>query len=296
MFSIKKLTRLEEQGDENAHKESGQKVFWKSIDFYKNNWSFLIFIPTAVGGFFQLFQLLSMDPSFVRFFAVEQVIPDGLLFVFLAIYCSAIAFGLKKAYLPPEEIKVGWKLGNIYKNIKGPLIISIFLVVFIIIDYCYKLDKNESVLLYLLIVSIKVVAFFLIFEVLYRLRVLYFFRGLSTEQVKYLVNNNFDELYWSFFKAKELHGILFYFLVFFGSISFIFYTVIDVYKRVTTFNNLANEKILITLVQEKIKPQTQLSIKYYNGKYIFIRSFNHVKEEFIVLKGEKLLDIIKDDK
>lgn len=73
MFSIKKVA------------ETQEKPKWKSLDFYKDNWSVFVFIPAGVGGLFQLLHLLSMEPSLVRFFSVEQVVPDGLLFIFLCL-------------------------------------------------------------------------------------------------------------------------------------------------------------------------------------------------------------------
>ncbi|EXB27904.1 hypothetical protein J537_0528 [Acinetobacter baumannii 1437282] len=272
-----------------------QKPWWKSFDFYKDNWTFLVFIPTAVGGLIQLIQLLSMDPSFVRFFAVEQVIPDGLLFVFLSLFCIGLALGLKKAYMPHEKINIGYNFKNIVKSIQRPVVISFCLIIILSFKKFYENDMNESVIFYLFLVSVKVVLFFLILEIIFILRYLHFFRGLTREQVKFELKR-FDQHYYEFFKIKELKGVLFYSFLSFGSLFYILFTMVNVYKRVTTFDKLANEKIIISMVQNKYKTKENLSIKYYNGKYIFIRSVNNKYEEFIVLKGEALVDILKDEK
>ncbi|OAL85932.1 hypothetical protein AY605_14465 [Acinetobacter sp. SFD] len=52
---------------------SEKKPKWKSLEFYKDNRSILIFLPAGVGRLFQLLHLLSMVPSLLRFFSVEQV-------------------------------------------------------------------------------------------------------------------------------------------------------------------------------------------------------------------------------
>lgn len=56
-----------------ARPTSEKKPKWKSLEFYKDNWSIFIFLPVGVGRLFQLLYLVSMDPSLLRFFSVEQV-------------------------------------------------------------------------------------------------------------------------------------------------------------------------------------------------------------------------------
>ena len=54
-------------------------------DFIKDNKEILILIPTVLGGFWQLIELLRMDVSFVRFFSITQVVSDGLIILFLIV-------------------------------------------------------------------------------------------------------------------------------------------------------------------------------------------------------------------
>lgn len=58
------------------------------IDFIKENLSIIIILPALFGGLWQLFELWSIAPSFIRFFSISQIVPDGLFILFLLIYCS----------------------------------------------------------------------------------------------------------------------------------------------------------------------------------------------------------------
>ena len=54
--------------------------------------SLIILLPTFLGGIWQLLELSSISTSFIRFFSISQLIPDGLLilFIFIIIYISVI--------------------------------------------------------------------------------------------------------------------------------------------------------------------------------------------------------------
>lgn len=43
----------------------------------------IILIPSILGGLWQILELSSIGTAYIRFFSVSQVIPDGLLFLFL---------------------------------------------------------------------------------------------------------------------------------------------------------------------------------------------------------------------
>ncbi|PWB24668.1 hypothetical protein [Flavobacterium sp. HTF] len=58
------------------------------IVFIKENLSIIIILPALFGGLWQLFELWSIAPSFIRFFSISQIVPDGLFILFLLIYCS----------------------------------------------------------------------------------------------------------------------------------------------------------------------------------------------------------------
>ena len=73
----------------------------EKIEFIKSNLALIILVPTMLGGIWQLLELLNISPSFIRFFSVSQLIPDGLLilFILLIIYTFgklALNWSLKK--------------------------------------------------------------------------------------------------------------------------------------------------------------------------------------------------------
>ncbi|HAV6241301.1 TPA: hypothetical protein JI306_10820, partial [Acinetobacter baumannii] len=98
-----------------------KKTFWKEIDFYKEHWSIIIFIPAFLGGFFQISRLYLLDPSFIRFFSVQQVIPDGLFILFIIALSFLIFTLFNKLFIEKEKVNIGWNIKNIYKNIKNKL-------------------------------------------------------------------------------------------------------------------------------------------------------------------------------
>lgn len=51
----------------------------KAFNYIKENLSVIILIPTVLGGFWQLIELVCLEIGFIRFFSVTQVISDGLL-------------------------------------------------------------------------------------------------------------------------------------------------------------------------------------------------------------------------
>ncbi|MFW6476938.1 hypothetical protein ACOCHT_16950 [Acinetobacter baumannii] len=52
-----------------------------SINKIKDNLPIIFIIPTTIGGVWQLFELSSFGISYIRFFSVPQLLPDGLLII-----------------------------------------------------------------------------------------------------------------------------------------------------------------------------------------------------------------------
>ncbi|RAK21630.1 hypothetical protein B0I03_10562 [Flavobacterium aquaticum] len=55
----------------------------KVLHLIKENINLLILIPTVLGGFWQLLELVRIEISFIRFFSLTQVVSDGLVVLFL---------------------------------------------------------------------------------------------------------------------------------------------------------------------------------------------------------------------
>jgi len=46
----------------------------------------VIIIPTLIGGFYQFYKLASINISYIPYFSIAQIIPDGLLWSLLFIF------------------------------------------------------------------------------------------------------------------------------------------------------------------------------------------------------------------
>jgi len=68
-----------------------KKNWVKKIKFLKEYLSIIILFPATIGGLWQVIELASISPSYIRFFSISQVVPDGLL-VLLFIACILITF------------------------------------------------------------------------------------------------------------------------------------------------------------------------------------------------------------
>lgn len=282
MFSIERITTKE-------------KSKWKSLEFYKDNWSIFIFIPAGVGGLIQLCQLLFMDPSLVRFFSVEQVVPDGLLFIFLCLFGCLIFYGLKKAYMPKEKLKLDWNLKNILHSVARPLVISsmLFLLLFALPFFYKEAASNSPLIFDIFQTSVLAIAIVLFLEFLFIVRMLHYFKNFQDPKLEI---DKFDEHYEKIFKFRSLLGMCFYLLLFFGLFFLGLNKILSIYQKTASFNNLSNEEILVSTVKSKMKIKESLSLRYYNGKYIFLEKKSNNSSEFIVLKGEALVDLLKYQK
>ncbi|MDC4826190.1 hypothetical protein NQ838_17905, partial [Acinetobacter baumannii] len=68
----------------------------RDYNFLKNNLSLLIILPSVLGGLWQIIELFSIDLPYIRFFSINQMVPDGVLILFLLFYifsiCSLIRY------------------------------------------------------------------------------------------------------------------------------------------------------------------------------------------------------------
>lgn len=55
----------------------------RRYNFIKENISLILIVPSVIGGLWQLFELSSINTGYIRFFSISQVVPDGLLILFL---------------------------------------------------------------------------------------------------------------------------------------------------------------------------------------------------------------------
>lgn len=271
-------------------KKEKVKPEWHSLGFYRDNWSMFVFIPAAVGGIFQLLHLWSMDPSFVRFFSVDQVIPDGLMFIFISGFIVLSLLWLKKVCWSKEKLKLEWTIQNIWLNVKKPLVVFIALLLFIFFIQYESTGGLESPLLIEIAIRLSLMyVVFLALCILLILRILYFFKD---DKNPYETIKNFDESFENVLMSNTFLGAFFYTLLGWLVLLYILHSGLFIYNKSSKFNNLGNEVVLIKAIKKKILIKGNLSLKYYNGKYLFLEEELPSSSRYIVLKGDYLVDLL----
>lgn len=137
----------------------------KIYKYAKNNLSIIILLPTILGGLWQLIELSSLSFSFVRFFSVTQLLPDGLLILtMIVLLYTAYYFGINthkikynKRILDLKTIKP--KNFNFIKNIQSQKLIYINNPIY----------RKENILneLILIIIIFMIIYYFLFFTNIY---------------------------------------------------------------------------------------------------------------------------------
>jgi len=257
------------------------------IDFIKEYIGLIVVIPAALGGFWQLCELARISPSFIRFFSISQIVPDGLLillifilsilFLYFIIYLFSgiVKFNVKSTTTTEESIPTNSKKDRVLKI--TVFILSIIVFTFTIFGLYIELffintlfDDIVSVAIYLPMTLLMLVT--LMVSIIWILE----FLGANHDKV---VNRIFPLL--PFF----LILIIFRFIPLFHS-SFI----IPQY--------LSNTKTLIQSKKISDNEFERSEIMYLNDKYIFIKKFNYyvtskkdtiITNNIVILPFEKLL-------
>lgn len=271
---------------------------WKTFDFYKDNWSLVIFLPAFLGGILQLVKLFNLDPSFVRFFAVEQVVPDGLLFLFL-IALGAITYFIFQNSITIrhiEKINLGWNLKNILSSIKSQLSFMVFCIIMV----CYMNFANyieSGVVTIGYIVFKTVLQFFILkclFDISFTITILYFFRNYT--DISKIAKEDYDKTIAKLLNITDKTiPLLVITSVSFGLIFILLIKINFFYTSINKLNLPLNEQFLANKIKNELKIKTTPEIEYYNGKYVFIKVDNSdSKSNYIILKGDLLINIIGD--
>ncbi|MDV7383463.1 hypothetical protein R4608_04430 [Acinetobacter baumannii] len=275
-----------------------KKTFWKEIDFYKEHWSIIIFIPAFLGGFFQISRLYLLDPSFIRFFSVQQVIPDGLFILFIIALSFLIFTLFNKLFIEKEKVNIGWNIKNIYKNIKNKLHPS--LALFLISSYIHLIElvfkQNIPLFLTILQIIFEIIVTIYLVEVFFIILLLFMYKNIDPESL--LTKDDKDKLFDNFIVSRVWYAILFLFILPIVSLLILYFSTAfsKLYTQVNKLPETTNEKIFLNKVNENLKLDGKLTIEYYNGTYIFIK-IKKDTNQYLILKGESFINLIdKDEK
>lgn len=253
------------------------------------HWGVLIFVPAILGGLLQILKLANMDSSFVRFFAVEQVVPDGLLIIFL-IFIGFITYKIfNQDRFELKNIKLGWNKKNVLLHLMVFLLQILFFCFLL-----YLVSLAESTLFSLVF---KIILNFLIL-----LNLIYLYISINYLYI-FKDKDNFDNIgkdeIRNFLKKilfiKTDVGLRIMTLVIIVIIAYFLMGILNVYKEINRIKGLENEMIFLSKVRGDLNIKGPISIEYFNGKYIFLKiKNNNSKDQFIVLKGEGFVNLLDD--
>jgi len=271
-----------------------KKTFWKEIDFYKEHWSIIIFIPAFLGGFFQISRLYLLDPSFIRFFSVQQVIPDGLFILFLMFLSMIIYFFINPSLKISGEIDHRLKPKDIYKNSMYKITQVLFFI--LVCSHINFSDNDFSITIIIIQFSLIIICSIYLCEIFFILASTYIFRNLdqnyspTNSEKAELVRNFFDSTKWYLILIFIIFPIIVLLWVYFST------GILRFYNKVNKLPPTTNEVIFLKKVRDNLKVDGPLNIEYYNGSYIFIK-VNNKADQYLILKGESFINLIdKDEK
>ncbi len=268
------------------------KYLFNGLKNIKEYIGIIVLLPSLLGGIWQLYALSKISISYIRFFSISQLIPDGIIvFIFLIFLFLIIILNISLIldllnllnYLFKDYLN---KIKNIaYDTIerKSSLIklLLIFCLPTIILFFLMILDivylKNIN-LFYKILINTFIVALFIIYL--------------------YII----DTLKNKFIELKSLYSL--------NSIFILGITIIIFEHLLISFGTnyqLPQNLINIDEISEKIKKENSsnnIDILYMNDKYIFIRlitekipngkidTINKIK----IIKFEDLINTFEKDK
>lgn len=295
--------------------EKGKKVMAKNIkqlsDQIQNYLPLIIIVPAILGGLWQVLELSIMSISFIRFFSPTQLLPDGLLILFLITIFMIIykmfpfdkkyKMNLKREIIVLNLQKPASHLNYFIKKIssnkltyqKNPIYSQIGLHIGFIIfgslllwlgSYIVlnDLKKGFNIFLFFLLIVLIIVFGKLVLRSLFVLLVNVVETKFFNNKIKKFFSKN------SFILEilERLAGMIIIMFIF-VIIGFIVKFMIFFHSRYMLPDNLENLKYL----EQKLNSEDYNSsrISYTNDKYIFIEHINHDKNTtYEIIKFDKL--------
>jgi len=279
----------------------------------KNNLAIILLFPALLGGLWQLIELSKMSISFIRFFSPTQLLPDGLLILFmlgisyLSVQLVLSRYSDKKinfkrkilnisltkpsdfihSYIKPIEMNKLELIDNpIYRKdlIWFRILIVIFgILLMVSIFYFFSsLDKYTFISFLLPLMLFSMVGQ-LLFKSMFVLSV--FFKENKYDKLKKYFSNKFILKELSLLLLQILLGIIVLFIfILFPIKLFIFF-----HKEYMLPENLKNLDAISSSLKDN--NYTSNKISYFNDKYIFIEHTEKDKNITIeILKFDKLFD------
>jgi hypothetical protein len=217
------------------------------LELIKDNLNVILLVPTVMGGLWQLFELFLIDPSFVRFFSFSQVVPDGIIMLFIFTMIYGMYYFLFSMYKNETQ-----EMKEKHKKEKGFIIfiLVVYTAIFISLITLPIFGKQfRTFELFLSTVAILAIMFSILTL------------NESSEKFKEFTN----KIYKSFiFVIGILIGgtlLIVYGLIFFHQTYFLPFNL----------KNVENIKCYLN------KKSDEFEIRYFNDKYIFVELKDSIK-------------------
>ncbi|TDW51568.1 hypothetical protein EV144_101244 [Flavobacterium sp. 270] len=114
-----------------------QKEFKSNpVLFIRENLSLIIIVPTLLGGLWQVVELSRLSFSFLRFFSISQIVPDGLLIIIVTIIILLVFLFYIKILKVEDAEKINENDKFLKEHFERKRPFSIYIIVFLILIYC----------------------------------------------------------------------------------------------------------------------------------------------------------------
>ncbi|UFK98245.1 hypothetical protein [Kaistella faecalis] len=248
------------------------------IEKYKGFLPFILLFPTIIGGIWQILELALIDPAFIRFFSISQMIPDGLLIlaifglIILSFIITNIFFKFRNVTSIDNLEEFSW-----WNLVRGIILmtssVTLILATFWRTDIFHGEVANKRFLIILTLLC------FAIFISPFFLRGLFMFSwniyNYKNDKIRSgsinalpLQETNLSKVASITSKFVVGIGMVFILVLTIASLFFIRLTLV-LPKRVENFKNIT-EKVKIDYGTKQV-----INIRYLNDKYIFIELVEH---------------------
>ncbi|OCB70199.1 hypothetical protein [Flavobacterium crassostreae] len=236
------------------------------VNFLKENLNIIIVVPAFIGGLWQALELMNIDYSYIRFFSISQIVPDGILIlIFLIIAFSSAMFGLfaDTIFFIKDETKPIEYLGtDDYEKYRKK-----------------ELRKWKILFVLIYVGSLAYYIRFMFSKPIYRE---FKFDVVLICLIIFWLNNVLNRCYY-FAKdtSKELFKMCNFFLL-------ILYLIIgnyfskNLHKIFIVPDNIINIEKVISEVNIKF-PNSKQELLYFNDKYIFFKITDKLKKEKVYI-------------
>ena len=252
---------------------SSLKVFVeKHIKFFP----LVIIFPSIIGGFWQIYELYLIDPSFIRFFSISQIVPDGLLILTITIPLILSCIIVSRFVNPRDLNKNGGNEERKFSYVK--YFISLFLIFFALYIYVHlwiAIDKPSKVS-QLKVSNLLAISLFIPAGIPF---LLLGFIG-CIKQISYchpktfkIINKNLINFFFKkngkyYVLSKESIYFIFIFLLSFLAI--LLTLVISIRHQLINPSSITNFENVYNKVRENYSENIVPKLIYFNDKYIFI--------------------------